>query len=115
MPRLPTRSTAVVLCFAPLFRERSWQHAEVLLVGAILAPGRCTVTSILRSSRTPASSASAAVVYRAEAGLGRRAGGTRGLAQCVVAPSCCRSVGLWTLPTALRGSASAKTTDRGTL
>jgi hypothetical protein len=48
MPRLPARFAAVILCFAPLFFQRSWQHAEVLLVGAILAPGRRTVTSILR-------------------------------------------------------------------
>ena len=48
MPRLPARFAAVILCFAPLFRERSWRHAEVLLVGAILAPGQRTVTGILR-------------------------------------------------------------------
>ena len=48
MLRLPSRFAAVILCFAPLFRERSWRHAEVLLIGAILAPGRRTVTSILR-------------------------------------------------------------------
>jgi hypothetical protein len=48
MLRLPSRFAAVILCFAPLFRERSWRHAEVLLVGAILAPGQRTVTSILR-------------------------------------------------------------------
>src|SRR5215208_3132390 len=48
MPRLPSRFAAVILCFAPLFRERSWRHAEVLLIGAILAPGRRTVTNVLR-------------------------------------------------------------------
>lgn len=48
MLRLPARFAAVILSFAPLFRERSWRHAEVLLVGAILAPGRRMVTSILR-------------------------------------------------------------------
>jgi hypothetical protein len=48
MPRLPARFAAVILCFAPLFRERSWRHAEVLLIGAVLAPGRRTVASILR-------------------------------------------------------------------
>src|SRR3954451_23385202 len=47
MPRLPTRFAAMILCFAPLFRHRSWRHAEVLLIGAILAPGRRTVSSIL--------------------------------------------------------------------
>ncbi len=48
MPRLPSRFAAVILAFAPLFLQRSWRHAEVLLIGAILAPGQRTVTSILR-------------------------------------------------------------------
>jgi len=38
----------VILGFASLFFQRSWPQAEVLLVGAILAPGRRTVASILR-------------------------------------------------------------------
>ena len=42
--------TAVILSFAPLFFQRSWQHAEVLLIGAILAPGKRTVTSLLQIS-----------------------------------------------------------------
>ena len=45
----------------------------------------------------------------------RQVGGTQGLAQCSMAAKRCRSVGLWILPTALRGSASAKATERGTL
>ena len=48
MPCLPSRFTAVILNFAPLFLQRSWRHAEVLLTGAILVPGQRTVTSILR-------------------------------------------------------------------
>jgi DDE superfamily endonuclease len=48
MPRLPVRFAAILLSFAPLFRYRSWRHAEVLLIGAILAPGKRTVTSLLR-------------------------------------------------------------------
>ncbi|SDB74718.1 transposase [Belnapia rosea] len=48
MLTLPARFAAVILCFAPLLFQRSWQHAKVLLVGAILAPGRRTVSSILR-------------------------------------------------------------------
>ncbi len=47
MPRLPARF-ATVISFAPLFFQRSWRHAEVLLLGAILAPGQRTVTSLLR-------------------------------------------------------------------
>lgn len=48
MLRLPSRFAAVFLCFAALFRQRSWRHAEVLLIGAILAPGQRTVTGLLR-------------------------------------------------------------------
>jgi hypothetical protein len=47
---LPTRFAMVILGFAPLFFQRSWRHAEVLLIGAILAPGKRTVTSLLRIS-----------------------------------------------------------------
>jgi hypothetical protein len=50
MLRLPARFAAVILCFAPLFQQRSWRHAQVLLIGAILVPGQRTVTSILRIS-----------------------------------------------------------------
>src|SRR5436853_3071859 len=48
MLRLPARFAEVILCFAPLFVHRSWRHAEMLLIGAILTPGQRTVTSILR-------------------------------------------------------------------
>src|SRR3954454_8960447 len=50
MLRLPARFAAVILCFAPLFRQLTWRHAQVLLVGAILVPGQRTVTGILRIS-----------------------------------------------------------------
>jgi hypothetical protein len=39
----------VLAPFAPLSSKRVWQHAQVLLVGAILAPGRRTVSSTLRA------------------------------------------------------------------
>src|SRR6478609_12205174 len=46
---LPARFAAVILTFIPVFRQqRTWRHAEVLLLGAILAPGKRTVTSLLR-------------------------------------------------------------------
>jgi hypothetical protein len=35
--------------FAPLFSKRVWQHAQLLVVGAILAPGSRTVSSALRA------------------------------------------------------------------
>jgi hypothetical protein len=50
MLRLPARFAAVILCFAPLFRQLTWRHAQVLLIGAVLAPGQRTITSILRIS-----------------------------------------------------------------
>ena len=48
MPDLPARFAALIITFAPLFVQRSWLHAQVLLIGAILAPGRRTVASALR-------------------------------------------------------------------
>jgi DDE superfamily endonuclease len=48
MPCLPARFAAIILTFAPLFLQRSWRYAEVLLIGAVLAPGKRTVTSVLR-------------------------------------------------------------------
>ena len=48
MPPLPARFAGIIPAFAPLFVHRSWRHAQLLLVGAILTPGRRTVTSILR-------------------------------------------------------------------
>jgi hypothetical protein len=46
---LPACSAAVILTFAPVFvQQRTWRHAELLLIGAILAPGKRTVTSLLR-------------------------------------------------------------------
>jgi hypothetical protein len=39
----------VLAPFVPLFSKRVWQHAQLLLVGTILAPGRRTVGSALRA------------------------------------------------------------------
>src|ERR671912_5432 len=46
---LPACSATVILTLAPVFvQQRTWRHAELLLIGAILAPGKRTVTSLLR-------------------------------------------------------------------
>src|SRR4051794_8988434 len=46
---LPACFAAVILTLAPVFvQQRTWRHAELLLIGAILAPGKRTVTSLLR-------------------------------------------------------------------
>ena len=49
MPPLPETIILVLASFAPLFSHRLWLHAEVLLVGAMLAPGARTVTAALRA------------------------------------------------------------------
>jgi hypothetical protein len=49
MRTLPTEMIRVLAPFAPLFSKRVWQHVQVLLAGAILAPGRRTVSSALRA------------------------------------------------------------------
>jgi DDE superfamily endonuclease len=46
---LPKEMIQILAPFAPLFSERVWQHAQVLLAGAILAPGKRTVSSALRA------------------------------------------------------------------
>jgi hypothetical protein len=48
MLTLPSELTSLIVSFAPLFSKPLWQHVQVLLVGAILAPGKRTVTSALR-------------------------------------------------------------------
>ena len=49
MRTLPPKMVQALIPFAPLFSKRVWQHAQVLLVGAILAPGKRTVASALRA------------------------------------------------------------------
>ena len=49
MRTLPTQMIRVLAPLAPLFSKRVWQHAQVLLAGAILAPGGRTVSSALRA------------------------------------------------------------------
>jgi hypothetical protein len=49
MRTLPTQMIRVLLPFVPLFSRRVFGHAQVLLAGAILAPGARTVSSALRA------------------------------------------------------------------
>ena len=48
MPALPDAIVAVLLPFATLFTNPTWQKAQLLLVGAILTPGQRTVAAALR-------------------------------------------------------------------
>jgi hypothetical protein len=47
MLSLPTPFVSVIAVFAPVFSKPVWQHVKVLLTGAILTPGKRTVTSAL--------------------------------------------------------------------
>ncbi len=49
MRTLPETMIRVLSPFAPLFSRRVWQHVRLVLVGAILAPGKRTVASTLRA------------------------------------------------------------------
>lgn len=46
---LPATMIQILATFAPLFSQRVWRHVQVLLAGAILAPGKRTVCSALRA------------------------------------------------------------------
>ena len=48
MLTLPDEYNTLCTTFQPLFSKRLWPLALVLLVGAILAPGKRTVTAVLR-------------------------------------------------------------------
>jgi hypothetical protein len=48
MHTLPVELLPLIVEFAPYFSKPVWAHAHVLLMGAILAPGKRTVTAALR-------------------------------------------------------------------
>ena len=48
MLTMPPDIMTVIQPFAPVFSERVWEWVKVLVVGAILAPGKRTVTAVLR-------------------------------------------------------------------
>ena len=48
MLTLPAEYITILKAFASLFSKRVWLQAQVLLLGAILAPGQRTVTAVLR-------------------------------------------------------------------
>jgi hypothetical protein len=47
MLSLPITFTSAIGVFAPVFSRPVWQHVKVLMTGAVLAPGKRTVTAIL--------------------------------------------------------------------
>ena len=48
MLSLPIAFRSVIGVFAPVFSRPVWQHVKVLRTGAVLAPGKRTVTSLLQ-------------------------------------------------------------------
>ena len=48
MLTMPSELTSLIVAFAPLFSKPVWAHAQVLIIGALLAPAKRTVTSALR-------------------------------------------------------------------
>jgi hypothetical protein len=48
MPPLPEAIILILAPFAQPFSHRGWRHAQLLLLGAILAPWARTVTAALR-------------------------------------------------------------------
>src|ERR671938_1740005 len=48
MLSLPIAFRSAIGVFAPVFSRPVWQHVQVLMTGAVLAPGQRTVTAILR-------------------------------------------------------------------
>jgi hypothetical protein len=48
MLTLPAELSLLIGAFAPLFSKPVWEHAKILVVGALLAPGTRTVTACLR-------------------------------------------------------------------
>jgi hypothetical protein len=46
---LPPPMVHLLVPFAPLFSKRVWRHARLLLMGAILVPGRRIAGSALRA------------------------------------------------------------------
>jgi hypothetical protein len=45
---LPSEYSTILSTFAPFFTKRIWTYVQVLVMGAILTPGKRTVTSVLR-------------------------------------------------------------------
>ena len=48
MPTLPSEFLTVILPYASLFCKRVFVHVQLLVAGAILTPGKRTISSVLR-------------------------------------------------------------------
>ena len=82
MLTLPDAIVPVLHPFATLFRSPTWLKAQILLVGAILAPGQRTVAAALRVT---GSATTATTLATTRCSIGRCGRPVRRLASC----SCC--------------------------
>lgn len=48
MPTLPSEFLTVILPYASLFCKRVFVHVQLLMAGAVLVPGKRTISSVLR-------------------------------------------------------------------
>jgi hypothetical protein len=48
MRTVPKEFATLIATFTPLFTKRAWHPVQVLMIGAMLAPGKRTVTAALR-------------------------------------------------------------------
>lgn len=48
MQTVPVTLARLIVKFVPMFSKRVWDHGQVLVVGALLAPGKRTVSAVLR-------------------------------------------------------------------
>jgi hypothetical protein len=48
MRTLPAEVLNLIVVFQPLFTKLAWERANALLLGALLARGKCAVTACLR-------------------------------------------------------------------
>jgi hypothetical protein len=48
MPTLPSEFLTVILPYVSLFCKRVFVHVQLLIAGAVLAPGKRTISSVLR-------------------------------------------------------------------
>ena len=53
MLSLPIAFSSAIGVFAPVFSRPVWQHVKVLMTGAVLAPGKRTVTAFSGRRATP--------------------------------------------------------------
>ena len=97
MHPLPESIIAIFTAFAPLFSSQVWCHAQILMIGALLAPGKRTVTSVLSVmglSKTKRFATYHRVLNRAVWSTGQGSRILLGLLVCAFCPTGCVVLGV---------------------